>query len=471
MDPKAETGGTPANGSTSRSSPTSTPTASPGTSPTPNNKLATPPAAKAIMEWRLNQVFGGIENPNDPIPEADIVSAVQFDSTGEYLAAGDKGGRIVMFKKDDTKDKNRNRADPGCKVEFKFCQEFQSHVLEFDCLKSMDIEEKINKIRFLHRRAEAHHLLTTNDKTIKLWKVFERKPKSIVKSSSTDGLQVPRVTPTGESVKMATTRFVYSNAHTFHIHSISVNSDQETFISADDLRINLWNLNHNEQTFNIVDIKPPNMEELAEVITCAEFHPSHCSLFAYSSSRGAIRLGDLRQSSLCDTSTVRVFEEPEDTSNRSFFADVTMSISDLKFSLDGRYLVSRDFMTLKLWDINMDSRPVKVVHVHDYLKSKLTDLYESENIFDKFECAVNGDSTQMMTGSYGRLFRTFEINGSNDTLLHANRVQPKPMPKRIPPQINADTLDLARKVVHLAYHPSLNLMAITCHNNLFIFTA
>lgn len=58
---------------------------------------------------------------------------------------------------------------------------------------------------------------------------------------------------------------VYANAHTYHINSISVNSDQETFLSADDLRVNLWNLDITEQSFNIVDIKPTNMEDLTEV--------------------------------------------------------------------------------------------------------------------------------------------------------------------------------------------------------------
>lgn len=58
---------------------------------------------------------------------------------------------------------------------------------------------------------------------------------------------------------------VYANAHTYHINSISVNSDQATFLSADDLRINLWNLEITEQSFNIVDIKPANMEDLTEV--------------------------------------------------------------------------------------------------------------------------------------------------------------------------------------------------------------
>lgn len=39
-------------------------------------------------------------------------------------------------------------------------------------------------------------------------------------------------------------------------------SDCETFISADDLRINLWNLEVSNQSFNIVDVKPANMEDL-----------------------------------------------------------------------------------------------------------------------------------------------------------------------------------------------------------------
>ena len=53
--------------------------------------------------------------------------------------------------------------------------------------------------------------------------------------------------------------------HSYHINSISINSDCETFVSADDLRVNLWNMNVENQSFNIVDIKPDNMEDLTEV--------------------------------------------------------------------------------------------------------------------------------------------------------------------------------------------------------------
>lgn len=42
------------------------------------------------------------------------------------------------------------------------------------------------------------------------------------------------------------------------------------------------------------------MEELTEVITAAEFHPINCNEFVYSSSKGSIRLCDMRTKALCD---------------------------------------------------------------------------------------------------------------------------------------------------------------------------
>lgn len=145
----------------------------------------------------------------------------------------------------------------------------------------------------------------------------------------------------------ASPRRVYANAHTYHINSISVNSDNETYLSADDLRVNLWHLDFTDRSFSIlfvhlfivivccprffsicyfpwikssakwinvfislslnhwllsdiVDIKPANMEELTEVITASEFHPLQCNTFVYGSSKGTVRLCDMRASALCD---------------------------------------------------------------------------------------------------------------------------------------------------------------------------
>lgn len=63
--------------------------------------------------------------------------------------------------------------------------------------------------------------------------------------------QVPVLRPMDLMVE-ATPRRVFANAHTYHINSISVNSDYETYMSADDLRINLWNFEITNQSFSIL---------------------------------------------------------------------------------------------------------------------------------------------------------------------------------------------------------------------------
>ena len=87
---------------------------------------------------------------------------------------------------------------------------------------------------------------------------------------------------------------------------------------------------------------------------------------------------------------ILVFDEPEDPSNRSFFSEIIASISDVKFSYSGRYMLSRDYLTVKVWDVNMESKPVETYPVHEHLRSRLCSLYENDSIFDKFECGWNG---------------------------------------------------------------------------------
>ncbi|XP_065919488.1 serine/threonine-protein phosphatase 2A 55 kDa regulatory subunit B alpha isoform-like isoform X2 [Dysidea avara] len=348
------------------------------------------------IPWVFSQVKGTIE---EEVAEADIISTVEFNHDGEYLATGDKGGRVVIFQRGGLPVKPSVGVPPVFRCDYNVYSTFQSHEPEFDYLKSLEIEEKINKIRWIKKTGMSLFLLTTNDKTIKLWKIMERYPMYSgfnlrddegrpLDNTEVVRLKVPKVN-TDKLTTEATPRRLYANAHTYHINSISVNSDDCTFLSADDLRINLWHLETTDQSFNIVDIKPANMEELTEVITAAEFHPINCNEFVYSSSKGSIRLCDMRAKALCDEHA-KIFDEPEDPSNRSFFSEIIASISDVKFSHSGRYMLSRDYLTVKVWDINMESKPVETYPVHEHLRSRLCSLYENDSIFDKFECGWNG---------------------------------------------------------------------------------
>ncbi|KAI9269163.1 protein phosphatase PP2A regulatory subunit B [Phascolomyces articulosus] len=441
-------------------------------------------------DWKCVQCFGD-KGDADDITDADLITAVEFDPTGDYLATGDRGGRVVLFERNDDKQ--------GC--EYKFHTEFQSHEAEFDYLKSLEIEEKINKIKWCKRQNSAHFLLSTNDKTIKLWKVFEKSLKVVAENNiqpSINSSPQPQQQQQGPSLRIpklmhhdtiiaAVPRRVYANAHTYHINSISINSDSETYLSGDDLRINLWNLDISDQSFNIVDIKPANMEELTEVITAAEFHPVHCNMFMYSSSKGAIKLSDMRASALCDQHA-KVYQEPEDPASRSFFSEIISSVSDVKFSQDGRYILSRDYLTLKIWDINMDHKPVQTIYIHDQLRSRLCDLYENDCIFDKFECTFSGDGKSVLTGSYSNTFHIYDSEGKTDVPLQADKgafkTGRRPGGKQKLAAVSRDKnnggengafsfgldeLNFSKKILHASWHPQENTVAVAAANNLFVF--
>ncbi|KAF4791619.1 Serine/threonine-protein phosphatase 2A 55 kDa regulatory subunit B delta isoform [Turdus rufiventris] len=348
---------------------------------------------------------------------SDIISTVEFNHTGELLATGDKGGRVVIFQREP-----ESKNEPYNQGEYNVYSTFQSHEPEFDYLKSLEIEEKINKIKWLPQQNAAHSLLSTND-------AFG--PRCFF--------------------------------HTLRMKQImGYNKSQMWLYSRD-----------------IVDIKPANMEDLTEVITASEFHPHHCNLFVYSSSKGSLRLCDMRASALCDKHS-KLYEEPEDPSNRSFFSEIISSVSDVKFSHSGRYMLTRDYLTVKVWDLNMETKPVETYQVHDYLRSKLCSLYENDCIFDKFECAWNGSDSVIMTGAYNNFFRMFDRNTKRDVTLEASRESSKPRailkPRRVcvggkrrKDDISVDSLDFTKKILHTAWHPTENIIAIAATNNLYIF--
>jgi len=54
-----------------------------------------------ITEGRIVRFHPPPSNVAHCVGAADVISTVEFDSTGNYLATGDKGGRVVLFERNE----------------------------------------------------------------------------------------------------------------------------------------------------------------------------------------------------------------------------------------------------------------------------------------------------------------------------------------------------------------------------------
>lgn len=200
--------------------------------------------------------------------------------------------------------------------------------------------------------------------------------------------------------------------------------------------------------------------------------------------------------------TFTEFEEEEAT--RSFFSEIISSISDVRFSYDGRYILSRDYLTVKIWDINMERTPVKIIPIHEHLNSRLCETYDNDSIFDKFEVVFSGDAKNVMTGSYNNNFMIYPSDPDKEmeVVLQADKSAFKAKKVGIPTPIksatsptngqtgkkgnsragspaaglggqggrmrketDAELIDFNKKILHMSWHPFEDSIAIAATNN------
>eukprot|EP00767_Chilomastix_cuspidata_P004318 gnl/Chilomastix_cuspidata/4454.p1 GENE.gnl/Chilomastix_cuspidata/4454~~gnl/Chilomastix_cuspidata/4454.p1 ORF type:complete len:466 (-),score=198.57 gnl/Chilomastix_cuspidata/4454:116-1513(-) len=456
-------------------------------------------------DWKFCQVFGDDCAP-DAVQEADIISTIEFDRTGRYLAAGDRGGRVVLFERF-VNNRPPRRTRSGMlypNVEYRFLSEFQSHEKEFDYLRSLEISEEINSICWLEPIRASHMLLTSNERTVKLWKVTESYESKVIgtnaEAAAADGagprdaraLRIPQVVK-GESLIYSMPRRIFNNAHAFHINSVSACADGATFISTDDLCVNCWWLENESTVYTLVDIKPDSLDDLAEVITVAKCHPTNANLFAYATSLGQTRLCDVRQSALSDR-CAQVFALGADPSINRFFAEVTASVSDFVFSRHPHRLVTRDYLRTCVWDTRKPAAPLHVVEANQCLRKNLQRLHNQDALYDRFNVSESADAQFLSVGTYSHNFNVFDTVGRTGIGFKASRDllrrskgrrraqlpgipgasiggrpilqdgEPVPLKQDLP-------LNTAMKTAKVQFHPLERILAVATTTNIYIYAA
>lgn len=419
------------------------------------------------LEWKFTQVFGD-KVTAEKVSDEDIINAMNFDSTGKYLALGDKAGRLIVFQRSISKKSKKNFS------EFNYVTEIQSHYRDFDYLKSVDVDEKINAVEWLSPQNDNMFIITTNDKTIKLWKIgnktVKKSDKFINRKYLTEqSLNMPKLKLVDQGL-CPTLKRTYPNLHEYHVNSLSIMQDGQNFLSSDDLRIHLWDLESVRSAYVLVDIKPDKIDDLNEVITTCTASPISDNNLVYGTSKATIKLVDLREGSNCTTKGLR-FDDTSVKQQKNFFTDIVSSISDAKFTGDGRYVVSRDFLSVKTWDPKMPKTPLLTTMLYEPLKTKLCDLYENDCIFDKFDLSLSPDSQYCITGIFDNKFHVTDLTSYNNTQFELNfkrKTLFRSITKNFYEQIPS-SFDVTKKVLKTAWNPVSNCIVAASLNCLFFY--
>lgn len=227
-------------------------------------------------------------------------------------------------------------------------------------------------------------------------------------------------------------------------------------------------------------MKPKSMEELDEIVTHCEFHPQSSSVFLYTTSKGLLHLCDFREAASFQTqSSLRL--EVGLGQKKNAFSELINSLSFAKFlPAFPHHVVSRDYLSVKLWDVRSGRAPLASIAVCDYLEKNLLSLYEEDLIYDKFFLDVSPCSGYVVTGAYNRSAHVLDLGASHNLALPANfdakrakilqparRYGPN---KKLMPSETSEPVDFKKKIMAGCWSPKENTVALAYRNCIFLYS-
>ena len=109
------------------------------------------------------------------------------------------------------------------------------------------------------------------------------------------------------------------------------------------------------------------------------------------------------------------------------------------------------------------------VTLNDSFKTKLSEMFENESIFDKFAVRASPDGNTVVSGSYNNSFHMVDQDGVN-TQYELN-YKKATIAKQMSGKGTAfsSKIDYMRKATALDFHPTRNVMAVATLNCFFMY--
>lgn len=83
---------------------------------------------------------------------------------------------------------------------------------------------------------------------------------------------------------------------------------------------------------------------------------------------------DLRVSVLSDNNAIN-FKNETGSQQKNFITDMISSYSGGEFLRNGKYIATRDFLTVKIWDLCNAKKPLQNIVIQEGVKGKLCEMF------------------------------------------------------------------------------------------------
>jgi serine/threonine-protein phosphatase 2A regulatory subunit B len=494
-----------------------------------------------ILEWRFNQFLGEKLSEEDFKQEENqsyLISDIKLTNNGEYLIMGDKGGRVIIFKRTE----GRNKLFP--KLNYFF--EFAACEKDFDVHKSTEYSEQVRALAILPMMYnDKIDILSCGYRTVKLHRVHNYKIRNYTNyndhknmrnrrgtrhSSGSDSdnyyddeddtttttedtfldhrnrnnigaiengeLNVPQVKSFRYDVTAKCKKCV-KIPESSEINSISYNKYTENFIVSDENKILLFNINHTNDAYNVIDMEANQTEEeqnhdLVEKITIAKMSERDAHIFTYGSSSGNIKLCDIRSNSDCLKWSSNYIDEFQNITNSGFnltktvFSNQIMAVHDILPGLGGNenLFASRHFLSVNLWDKRNNKAPVSKFLCYEPVIPKLSYLYMKNYLgTDKFSLSCDKSGKHLLTGGYSYMFHCFDIDQKLNTQITIDGCNEKLMNTNVIRKINSKgscfykkddpnlmNINFNNKILKHCYSNTENLLTFAIQNCVYTYS-
>ena len=430
-----------------------------------------------IMEWRFNQFLGEKltyqQIKEDPENESFLVTDIKFSGDGENVAVSDKGGRVIIFKKTDSK-----KGIP--KLEYYY--EFPAQEKDFDAQRSIEYTEEIKALEIMpSSNYKKIDILTAGYRTIKLDRIYQDQIPKFEDIEKDD--IIPKFISSTPEVKNTTKKQFLSN-NSGEINSLSVNKENPcNFISSDEYKVYLWDINYSQKDlYTPVDIDPMNESTTAERITKSAYIDYDPHIFIYGTSNGNIRVCDLRIGS--EQLKFETTYKDEKSDMNSAIANSLLSVHDISTVLCNKYsFATRHYFSINLWDMRKQNSPTCKFLTYEPIINKLSYLYQNNYINDKFSLSTDNTGKFILTGGYNNMFHVIDTEQRLNTQIVIDDTNEKTMNTNVIRKINAkgscfykkddqsiNNINFDKKITHQVYSPVENYSLLILYNCIYSYS-